>query len=105
MKFIIISLLASSSAFASDLCSRYENNTRYYTAIETVADYLGYSMEQVCQHPAFLDIEVQPNRVITREGKVEPHVKVQFHKNYESCYYLVRDLDKKVTDSRCYSTF
>ncbi|MFA5583585.1 MAG: hypothetical protein WDA09_05160 [Bacteriovoracaceae bacterium] len=105
MKFLLASLLCVSSAYASDLCTRYENNTRYFTAIETVADYLGYELNQLCNHPSFLDIEVQPSRVITRNGEVQPHVKVQFHKNYESCYYKVRDEDKAITESRCYSTY
>ena len=105
MKFILVALFSVSSAFAGDLCTRYENNTRYFTAIKTVAQHLGYNLVQLCNHPSFLDIEVQPNRVITRNGDVEPHVKVQFHKNYESCYYLVRDLDQKVTDGRCYNGY
>lgn len=105
MKFILVALLTMSSAFAQDLCARYENNQRYFTAVKTVAAYLGYSMEQLCHHPSFLDIEVQPSRVITRNGNIEPHVKVQFHKNYESCYYKVRDQDQKITESRCYSGF
>jgi hypothetical protein len=105
MKFILLALLSVSSAFAGDLCTRYDNNARYSKAISTVAAHLGYSLEALCNHPSFLDIEVQPNRVITRNGDVEPHVKVQFHKNYESCYYLVRDLDQAVTQSRCYSGF
>lgn len=106
MKFLIAVLFTlSSAAYGSDLCTRYENNTRYYKAITTVAAYLGYELAFMCQHPSFLDIEVQPSRVITRQGKVEPHVKVQFHKNYESCYYMVRDQDQKITDSRCYNTY
>lgn len=105
MKFILLFLVSTSSVLANDLCTRYENNNRYFTAIKTVSVYLGYELNELCQHPSFLDIEVQPNRVITRNGDEEPHVKVQFHKNYESCYYLVRDIDQKITQADCYSGF
>lgn len=106
MKFLIACLFAlSTAAYGADLCSRYDNNTRYYKALTTVATYLGYKMEVLCQHPMFLDIEIQPNRVITRNGDIEPHVKVQLHKSYDSCYYLVRDVDQKVTEARCYNGY
>lgn len=105
MKFILALLVSTSSAFAADLCTRYENNNRYFTAVKTVSQELGLELSNLCNNPKILDIEVQPSRVITRNGDVEPHVRVQFHYNYESCYYMVRDLDQKITSSRCYSGF
>ncbi len=106
MKMLIAALLLiSSTAFAQDFCSNWRSNPRYDKALNTLATHLEYAPEEMCSLPTLLGIEVQPFRVIDRDGEVIPHVRIYFHRSYESCYFMVRDADQVVTDGRCFSTF
>ena len=93
----------SITASAADLCTKYENKPRYMKAIETVAKYQQYTMEEFCSHPRVLDIEVQPSQVINNKGEVIPHMSVQQHFSYDSCLYMVNETDYSITRARCYS--
>ncbi len=87
-------------------CTEYETREpRYIAAIRAVADYAMYGFEEMCTLPTIWDIEAQPDRVVTREGDVIPHITVQLHREFDSCLYKVRDSDKAITSSRCYSGF
>lgn len=106
MRIVMTSLimLLSSTVFAQgDLCAKYSHNERYTAAIKAVANLEQFSFEELCTLPKILDIEAQPSRVITPQGDVIPHVQLQLHMSYQSCLYMVRDADKVVTSSRCYS--
>ena len=104
---LAISLFLSvSSAFAVNHCDDYTaREPKYLEAIRAVAAWTERSFEELCNLPGVLDIEAQPSRVITREGEVIPHVTVQLHRDYDSCLYKVRNSDKVITSSRCYSGF
>ena len=106
MKKLMVTLLLTTSVFAAeDFCSPWRNNERYNRAINSLATYLEYDVNEMCSLPSVLNIEAQPARTIDRNGNYIPHVRVTFHKAYESCYYMVRDEDQVVTDGRCYSTY
>lgn len=100
-----LTMLASTSALAYNPCDKYAHNEHLTNAIKTVATYIRYDFEQVCLHPMNLDIEAYEENVITKNGEIEPHVRVTLHRNEDSCYYKVRDIDGAITASRCYSTF
>jgi hypothetical protein len=93
----------STSISATDLCTKYENNKRFMKAIETVAEYQNYSKEEFCTLGHVMDVEVQPSRIIDREGNVIPHARVQQHKTFDSCLYMVNELDYSITQAYCYS--
>ena len=93
----------STTVSANDLCSKYEHNPRFMKAIEVVAKFQKYTKEEFCNLERVLDIEVQPSQVIDREGNVIPHVQVQQHKSWDSCLYLVNELDYSMTQTYCYS--
>jgi hypothetical protein len=106
MKSLIAALLfVSSTAFAQDFCSRWNSNPRYEKALQSLASHLDYDLNEMCTLPSLLEIEVQPTRIIDTRGEVVPHVRIYFHRSYESCYYMVRDLDQVITDARCFSSF
>lgn len=99
-----LTMVVSSAAFAEgDLCTKWSHSDRYTAAIKAVAAQEDFSFEELCTLPKILDIEAQPSRVITPKGDVIPHVRIQLHMAYESCLYMVRDSDKVITSSRCYS--
>lgn len=101
---IFTALLLSNSAFATgNKCEKYQSSTRYTAAIKAVAAYAQYNFDELCTLETVLDIEAQPTRVITRPGEVIPHVRVQLHRAYDSCLYMVRDADLEITSARCYS--
>ncbi len=105
MKVVLASLmlLGSSQALAQNLCTRYENRPLYLAAIQAVAQTEKMTFEGLCSNAEILDIEAQPSHTVTREGEVIPHVQLQLHMNYRSCLYMVRNADKVITSSRCYS--
>lgn len=107
MRFILIIaiLFPSLSAMAQDTdhCAKYANNTRSLKAIAAVAKHVQYKMGEMCYLPTIWDIEAQPSQVITPKGDVIPHTRVQLHREYDSCLYMVRDADLVITSSRCYS--
>lgn len=74
-------------------------------AIEAVAKSLEVDMETLCTDKNVWDVEAQPARVVSREGMVVPHMRVQLHYKYESCLFMVRDADLEITNQRCYSGF
>lgn len=87
-------------------CAEYETREpRYLEAIRAVAAHAMYGFEEMCTLPTIWDIEAQPDRVVTRDGDVIPHITVQLHREFDSCLYKVRDADKVITSSRCYSGF
>ena len=96
-------MLISTSLSANDLCAKYENSPRYVKALTTVAEFQKLSLEDFCHHPLVLDIEVQPSRIINVKGEVIPHVRVEQHKNYGSCFYMVNELDYSISNAECYS--
>lgn len=101
--FAILSL-TSVSAFANH-CSKFEGNARYTKAVEAVALFQGRTVNEFCNRPGLLEIEAQPNRIITKKGESVPHVRIQQHFSYDSCSYLVNELDYTITESVCYSGF
>lgn len=101
------SLIAGGAAqAATNHCDEYySRDPRLIEAIKAVANHTMRSFDELCTLPGLLDIEAQPDRVITRAGDVIPHVTVQLHREYDSCLYKVRDSDKEITSARCYSGF
>jgi len=104
---VILSVLASSSAFAANHCDQYAGNNRFLTAIQTVATYQNYTFEELCNNPRLLTIEVQPNRQIKPDfgGTEIPAVRVDLHSGYQTCSYTVIDADKSIVNAHCYSGF
>lgn len=109
MKLIAIVILffaaISANALPQDKCERYAETPRYINAIKAVASHTMRDMKELCTLPSIWDIEAQPDRRITREGEIVPHVRVQLHREYDSCLYMVRDYDKAITEARCYSGY
>ncbi len=105
MKFIICFLFLIPLANATDLCSRYEARPRYTKALQVVANFMNLEFQELCRLEDVLDIEVQPSRIVTREGEVIPHVQVQLHRAYTSCIFMVNDEDGSISNHRCYSGF
>lgn len=101
---ITIMALSSFSAFA-DHCQRYEKSPRYLKAIEILAKHQARTFEELCNHPALLEIEAQPSQIITKEGEVIPHVSVGLHYSYDSCVFMVNDEALTVTRGNCYSGY
>lgn len=101
--FVLIASLISFSAGAADKCLKYQDSPRYIKAIQSVAAYTNYQMKELCNLPTVWDIEAQPDRVFTRDGEKIPHVRVQLHREFDSCLYMVRDSDQEITSARCYS--
>lgn len=93
------------SMYAADLCARYENNVRYSKGIDVLAQFQNYSREEFCQLPRVLDLEIQPSRIITREGEVIPHLRIQQHFAESSCLYMISEIDWSISEKRCYSGF
>lgn len=102
---VALTILAGTSAFAYNPCDKYAHNDHLQKALFTVANHIRYDFVQMCLHPMNLDIQAEYINVITQEGAVEPSVRVTLHRNEDSCYYVVRDLDSAITKSRCYPTF
>lgn len=103
---LIGTMVLSFAAFAqNNKCDRYAGNVRFTKAIETVAQNLDLSFVELCNLPKIMDIEAQPSRLISREGEIIPHVRVQLHMSYESCLYMVKDSDQTISKQYCYSGF
>lgn len=103
MLIAIATLLSAPSAFAANLCSRYDHRPEYLTAIKAVAQYENVSFEHVCTDANILDIEAQPSHIVTPQGDVIPHVQIQLHRSYSSCLYMVNDVNHTITSRNCYS--
>jgi hypothetical protein len=102
-KIIVLALITlSATANAANLCSRYENSERYMKAIKFLADYQEYSVSEFCNLPRVWDLEIQPTRIINREGEVIPHVRIQQHMEYDSCLFMINETDYTLTSSKCY---
>lgn len=95
--------LIAGTANAANLCTKYESSPRFMKAIAEVAKYQNYTTLEFCTLPLVWDVEVQPSRVINNEGEVIPHVRVQQHKEYDSCLYLLNETDYSMTKAYCYS--
>ncbi len=95
--------LFSSEVFAANHCAKYTNYPRYMKAIEAVAKYQDYSVEEFCSLPRVWDVEAQPSRIVKRDGEVIPHVTVQQHFEYDSCLFMVNETDYTISQHRCYS--
>lgn len=107
MKKMILSLaltLTATSAIANH-CDQFADNPRYLKAIEAVAKTQDRTVENFCTRPGLLSIEAQPSRIISYEGEVIPHVRIQQHFSWDSCLYLVNELDYSITQTKCYSGF
>lgn len=107
MKKIVLTAILALSSFSAfaDHCARYADSPRYLKAIQTVAKHQDRSFEEFCNRPGLLEIEAQPNRIITPNGDVIPHVRVELHFSYDSCSYLVNELNYTITKGQCYSGF
>ncbi|WP_413290810.1 hypothetical protein [Bdellovibrio sp. HCB337] len=105
MKYFVaaIALLASTSSFAANLCTKWEHKERFVKAIKVVATEYKMTYEELCNNPNILDIEAQPSRIILRDGTVIPHVQVQLHQSYQSCLIMVSDVDSSIAKNYCYS--
>jgi len=107
MRFVISVLIlissASASAFAQNNCEKWASKDRYTSAIKAVAKLEKMAFADLCVLPKVLDIEVSPTHIVTPQGDVIPHTRVQLHMSYESCLYMVRDSDKVITSNNCYS--
>lgn len=101
---ILLPLFAlSTSISAADLCTKFESNKRYMNAIRAVSKFQNYTKEEFCNLPNILSIEVQPSHTIDNQGNEIPHVRVQQHSSWDSCLYLVNELDYSMTKTYCYS--
>jgi hypothetical protein len=105
MKFIICFLFMIPLVNAADLCTRYEAKPRYTKALHVVANFMSLEFQDLCSLNDVLDIEVQPSRIVTRDGDIIPHVQVQLHRAYSSCLFMVNDGELSITEHRCYSGF
>ena len=112
MRFILAlgAVLMSFSAFAQsvpagDKCEKYHNIPRYMAALEVVATNAKWKLEEMCNLERIWDIQAEPAIVINRQGEEIPHIRVQLHRNEDSCLYMVRESDLVVTQKRCFSTY
>ncbi|MBY0412954.1 MAG: hypothetical protein K2Q18_02255 [Bdellovibrionales bacterium] len=102
MAFLAV-LILTTSTNAANLCARWESSPRYMKAIAFLATYQDYTIEEFCNLPHVLDLELQPTRIILRDGEVIPHVRIQQHSEYSSCLYMINEKDYSLTSSKCYS--
>lgn len=100
---ILTASLIGLTAQAQDICSSVSQSAKFQKAVEAVAQAYDMTLAQLCSSERFLGVEAQPSRVISREGEVIPHVRVQLHGFSSSCLYMVRDSDLSITSSKCYS--
>lgn len=106
MKALALGLaVLSSSAFANNLCTKYDNRSEYINALTALVTHMDRSLEEVCSSPRILDIEIQPSQIINREGQAVPQFAVYFHYNEESCKYLLNRETLTLTSSRCFPTW
>jgi len=85
------------------LCSKWENRPDYMQAISTVAASYQKSYIELCTTKNILDIEVQPSRIILRDGTIVPHLRVQLHYEYDSCLFMVNKESQEISKQHCYS--
>ena len=107
MKVLALVLaLGSFAAFAQDNgCNRYANRSTYQTAINTVAQHMDYTGEDLCSSPRILEIYVVNTQVDNERHEPIPHIWVTLHYNEYSCQYFVREADYVITKSNCYNTW
>lgn len=107
MKIFALALtLFSFSAFSqSHGCERYASKPVFVKAIETVANHMNYSLEELCTLPRNMDIHVTTTKLYNEKQEPIPHVWVSVHYDEYSCQYFVNEADFVVTKSNCYNTF
>lgn len=104
--FALAVLMFSASAFAQgNGCTRYSNNQVFMKAIETVAQEIGYSYEDMCSGSRVLDVHVTTKKIYNEQQEPIPHVWVSLHYNEYSCQYFVRESDFTITKGNCYNTW
>ena len=103
MKVLISVLLLASFSAHANLCDRYTSPDRA-SAIEALAAHLNKSVDEVCNSPRILDIELQPSQV-TIDGVAVPQWAIFLHYNEDSCKYLFNRADLTLTSSKCFPTW
>lgn len=102
--FIVLLGLMSFSAQASNLCTRYVNDSARYSALTALVEQINMDLEAVCTSPRILDIEIQPSQMVI-QGEIVPQMAIYFHYNEESCKYLINRQDHTLTTSKCFPTW
>lgn len=110
MKLIAACLLLcfSSSALANPHCGRYLSDARKTEVLESLADELLYSYDELCSHARIQNIQMEQGEFYYDDTKeFEVHDIVTIHYNEYSCEYH-HNVARKLWQSglhRCYNTW
>lgn len=105
MKMLIALVALVSFSARAELCSRYDSKPEYINALTALAKHVDMSMDEVCNHPRIMDIQIHPSQIINRQGEVIPQIAIYFHYSEHSCKYLLNRQDLSMTESRCFNTW
>lgn len=105
MKTLITALLFVSFSAQANLCARYEARTERALALEALSQHINMSMNEICQSPRILDVEITPTQTINRQGEIVRQMAIYFHYSEESCQYLLNREDLTLMKSKCYLTW
>lgn len=103
-------LLASTSAFASEIskksCENYSRNSAYAKALDVISTNMKHSSRsELCSLPHLFDVYITDRSFYNiEEQREDPHVWVTLHYSEHSCQYFVRNSDWVVTRKNCYNT-
>lgn len=84
-------------------CAPYNHNDRYASAIKSISNKLNLSTLELCSNRNLLSIYATPSRIVTPQGEVIPHTRVELVFAYTVCQYMVNDTNKEITSEKCYS--
>ena len=100
----VISMTSPALAYGKH-CAKYADKPLYVQAIETVAQEMNYTPEQLCNLERAGDIYITHTSLTDEKGDLIPHTWLTVHYYEYSCQYFMRDSDRVITKSNCYSGF
>ncbi len=99
--FIAAPAIANSTSI--NHCEAYTHNERYASAIKSISTELNLSTADLCSNKNLLSIYATPSRIVTPQGEVIPHTRVELVFAYTVCQYMVNGTNKEITSEKCYS--
>jgi len=94
-----------SSAAQNGFCTQYVGQSKYMTAIHSVATAMGYTDPQLCSLSTLVDIQLMPSIRYNEENLRVDHVLVTLYYETYACQYWVRNDDQVITSKNCYNTW
>lgn len=100
----LVSMSSTALAFGPH-CEKYADKPLFVQAIKTVAHEMNYTPEELCSLERAGDIYVTHTSLTDERGDLIPHTWLTIHYYEYSCQYFMRDSDRVITKSNCYSGF